>query len=252
MHKHLKNSQEVIFLFVLISLCLVWSVYILIDNTLPNFYILIFILLVNISMVAYVFKFDSQKDLVTIIAQQQNYWGIDSLYIIDRFKNLMQIKDDRIEVEVKIENMYVIDESIDYEKKIISIYVIKYFKKMEERYKAIVLKNIDEISKLPLENMIFQKLKNMIEKKLEIFIDYEKELNRFDNRVDFFLLYLWDKYSKVFNIGIGQLEAIVINDENKQEFINALDGMNLSSIKLCGSYLQYKYYEFIKDKGILC
>lgn len=252
MNKNSKDAHEIVFLFLLISLCVIWSVYLFTDNILPNFYILICILLIDVLVAYYIFKFDVSKDLVTIVAQQQNYWGIDSLYIIDTFKNLLKIKDDRIEVDAKIDNMYVINENIDYEKKIISLYTVKYFKKMEENYNPIYIKNINEISKLPLENMIFQKLKNMIEKKLEIFVDYDKELTIFNNRVDFFLMYLWDKYSKIFNIGIGQLESLVVNDENKQEFINALDGLNLSSVKLKGSYLQYKYDEFIKNKGIEC
>lgn len=251
-YRHSIDSHEVVLLFLLFSLCVIWGVYLLVDNTLPNFYILISILSINVLLLVYIYKFDKPKDVITIKAQQQNYWGIDSQYIINTFKHLMKIKEDRIEVDVKIENMYFIDESVDYEKKIISPFTIKYFKKMEENYIAPVVNNLDEISKLPLENKIFQRVKFMLEQKLEVFLNYEDELKKFDNRVDFFLIYLWDKYSKVFNIGIGQLESLVVNDENKQEFINAIDGMNLSSMKLRGSYLQYKYYEFIEKKGIEC
>ncbi|RXI43412.1 hypothetical protein CRU99_07715 [Malaciobacter mytili] len=245
-NKYKKDSYEVIFIFSLFCFCLIWTLYFLIDNTRPHIFILIAILLFELLLYIFILSFDEAKDKTKILAKQQNYWDIEADKIIKAFENLKIIKPDRIEVNVKKESLYTLEDN----RKVISIKAIEYYKKMQKNYIVIYIKNLDEIKKYPLESLILKKLVFYIEVKKEQFPNYLEILEKFDNRLDFFIMYLWHKYTKNFNIGIGQLEALVVDDENRQELINAIDNINLEKSKLKGSYLEYKYFEFLKERGL--
>jgi len=244
LNKYKKESRELVFLLVLYSICITWSVYLLIDNTRPTIYIEIVILSMLIFVYIYIQSIEESVDPINIVAIQQNYWEVDSKTVIKSFDKLSNEKEDRVEVSASLDNLY----SLNNDEKILSPTCIAYFKELEKKYKSPSITNINEIKKYPLHDKIFKKLVDFIEIEKELTLDYSMLINKLDNNLDFIIIYLWDKYSKDFNIGIGQLEAIVKNDIER-EFTNTLDNMNLKMIKLKGSYLQYKYYKFINQKG---
>ncbi len=246
LNKYKKESKELVLLITLYSLSFIWGLYMIIDYQRTAIYILILILCILCLSLYYIFNFSKDADSRKIYAKQQNYWGIDKEEVINTFSSYAIEKSDRIEVPCDKNELYIYTSS----NKTISPNTISYLKNMNKNYCYTYVKNIDEIKKYPLKDKIFNKLLNYIEIEKEIFINYNDTLNKLENNLDFFLIYLWSKYTKEFNIGIGQLETLVINDSNDREFINALDNINLNVIKLNGSYLLYKYKKFMEKKDL--
>jgi len=249
-NKYKKSSREIISLISLYSLTIVWSIFLFMDNERISIYILVIAFILLNCVFYYLFTNDQDTDPRVIYAKQQNYWDINSNDIIKTFRENEIEKEDRIEVKSNIDSLY-INKLDNPEIKMISPNAVTYLKKINELYKTIIITNIDDIKKYPIQNKIFEKLVSFIEKDKELFLNYNKILKEFDNNLDFFIIYLWDNYSKDFNIGIGQLEALCKNNKIHQEFINALDNTNLTMIKLKGSYLLYKYHKFLEKKGVI-
>jgi hypothetical protein len=247
-NKYNKHTKDIVSLICLFSFCITWSIFMLIDEKRIPIYFEAIILFILLSSFYYLLTHKNIKNHSLIYAHQENYWDIDKDYIIKIFAERSIEKEDRIEVLAAKESLYLDDNQSD--EKYISTNTISYFKKIHSIYQNNIINKIDEIKNYPLHNKIYNKIVEYLEKDKELFLDYNSILEKFDQNLDLFIIYLWDNYSKDFNIGIGQLESITTNNLIEQELINTLDNTNLKMIKLKGSYLQYKYEKFKKEKGI--
>lgn len=247
-NKYNRHAKDVVILTTVFSFCTIWSIYLLIDSTRIPIYMQAIILFIEIFCFYYLINITNIKNPTLIHAKQEDYWDIEKEHIINVFKNNAIEKEDRIEVTASNECLFV--EELNSNEKTISPMAISYLKKINGLYKIKKINDIEDIKKYSLHYKIFKKISLYLEKDKELFLDYTSIIKDFNYNLDFFIIHLWDKYSKDFNIGIGQLESITTNDILEQELINCLDNTNLKMMKLKGSFLQYKYETFKKEQGL--
>ena len=245
-NKYDKHSKDILMLISLFTICIIWSIYLLIDNERISFLIQIVILCILILCFYYIISINIEKNPKLIYAKQENYWNIDKENVINSFKYRSIEKNDRIEVNATSDSLYI----QEHETQSISPNAISYFKKLNSIYKPTIIKNVSEIKNHKIHNKIFEKISSNLEKDKELFLDYEDILSKFENNLELFIIYIWDKYSKDFNIGIGQLETLAKKNPIAIELINAIDNTNLKMLKLKGSFLQYKYEKSLEEKGL--
>ena len=75
-------------------------------------------------------------------------------------------------------------------------------------------------------------------------MDYEALLKENKMCAEFFLMDLWEKYTKRSNIGIANL-ILLGNREIEEEFVGALDNIDLNCVKAKGAALYYRYMVFV-------
>lgn len=102
----------------------------------------------------------------------------------------------------------------------------------------------DTINQIPLYKAVFDKIKFFIREQdikanlVDIFVEDNKGC------VEFFLLDLWERYTKRVNIGTANL-VLLAEREIEEEFIGAMDNVDLYSVKAKGAALYYRYMVFM-------
>lgn len=101
----------------------------------------------------------------------------------------------------------------------------------------------DTINQIPLYKTVFDKIKFFIREQdiqanlVDIFVEDK-------GCVEFFLLDLWERYTKRVNIGTANL-VLLAEREIEEEFIGAMDNVDLYSVKAKGAALYYRYMVFM-------
>ena len=101
----------------------------------------------------------------------------------------------------------------------------------------------DTINQIPLYKAVFDKIKFFIREQdikanlVDIFVEDK-------GCVEFFLLDLWERYTKRVNIGTANL-VLLAEREIEEEFIGAMDNVDLYSVKAKGAALYYRYMVFM-------
>lgn len=171
-----------------------------------------------------------------IIANQQRYYE-DALAkkIVKFYENRKIIKRNRVDVAVN-----------DNAKKLVVGGVIRpqFFVNYFD-FKGTKIKDLKELENNAVFKIIFSKVKEFIYE-LEVEIDYKKELEKNDFITEFFLMDLWERYTPKFNISVANLD-IFAKSKNDNEFLGAIDLLNLNCVKFKGAGIFYAYLEF-KDR----
>lgn len=178
------------------------------------------------------------KESVKILATRQSYWGITENQIRQKYANRLIVKDDRIEAAPSLNLLFY---RILPGVKLITgnlIYDIDRFLK-QKRYT--VIKEVKELEKYPLYNLIFKKITAFIAYK-EIKIDYEAALRDNGGNAEFFLMQLWEEHTQGFNIGTANLDVLA-NRSIEKHLIAALDAIDMESIRRDAAPLFFAYME---------
>lgn len=237
------NKKELVGIVSFFSIAIIWSVAIIFAKYELNL-LASLLMLVSYLLLGYYFVNQRPRVAIEIVAKQDSYWDVSPSIIEWNFQDREDEKKDRIEIEHDDVKFFVTDAK---EKKHFSMAYLDAYKQFENTYVLTKIKSLKEIKEYVIFNNVYNKiLESLLDQEIEI--DLEEVLARFDYTVEFFLMHLWENYMKQNNIGIGQLEALVSN-KYEEEFINALDNVLLSSVKFSGSYLFYKYSDFLRGQA---
>lgn len=173
---------------------------------------------------------------LSIKANQQRYFDeVNAKMIYNFYQKRKVIKSNRVETLVNEESKKIIKNG----------YIVPEFFLNYKNMQFTKIEKIEEIENYEIHNIIFKKIKGFI-KELEVKVDYQKELEKNKNCLEFLLMQLWEDYAKKFNISVANLDVLAKN-EVEIEFLGALDLLYLNSIKRKGATLYYKYLEH-KDR----
>ena len=84
-------------------------------------------------------------------------------------------------------------------------------------------------------------------KSLEQVVDWEEILKENDFYAEYFLIDIWCRFTKPFNIGTANLSVLATNN-TEYELVGAIDNADLNSVKRHGAGLFYMYAKF---KGLI-
>ncbi|TEY00691.1 hypothetical protein [Campylobacter sp. US33a] len=211
------------------------------DKTSSEYYLL-FIPLFLASMFYTRYR-KKMKDL-RVVADQQRYWEEVKPEDVDNFyQHRKKEKEKRISVSVNVKDkkfFKIFEINQNENKRYISLSFFKTLKRIENEFT--VVKNTDELKKYYLYDIVFKKIKGII-KQAEKMVDYEEVLKNNNYYAEFFLLFLWENYTQRTNISNSNL-LILAEREIEEEFVGALDNIDLNSVKKRGSALYYRYMVF--------
>jgi hypothetical protein len=208
-----------------------------------NRYIYLAFMPVFLVLVINIYKTGKRKP-VNIIAKRQSYWSIPSKSIYRCYKNRIFITSDRVETKLDTADKLFTkrySEAVSFSGNI----VLK-----SRNIKLTKVMFTDEIKNFQLYSLVFNKIKSIL-KVLEKDVDFESSLKENDMCIEYFLLDLWERFTKNFNIGTANLEVYAVSDI-QIEFIGALDNISLNSIKRNGAVLLYMFMKFknrLSDNG---
>lgn len=187
-----------------------------------------------------------------VIANQQRYWDeIKANDVYRFFERRKQRKAHKITIRVNAEEKKILRHIPDNpNSQYISINFFKKLKRLEEEFTFIctdnkqvktedILKSF-EVSRL--YTAIFKKILQIV-KKIDIKVDYGKILKENQNCAEFFLMDLWEQFTKRENIGNANL-ILLADREIEEELVGALDNLDLNCVKAKGAALYYRYMIF--------
>ena len=193
---------------------------------------------------------------LSVQANQQRYWdeikGSD-IYAFFAGRKKRKRKKIVIRVNEQEKKFFKTSESMP-DKDYVSVGFFKTLKRIESEFsfvkapsndkKAIEKAMNDTINKIPLYKVVFDKIKYFI-KEQDIDVDFVEILKEDKYCVEFFLLDLWERYTKRVNIGTANL-VLLAEREIEEEFIGAMDNIDLYSVKGKGAALYYRYMVFMQ------
>lgn len=182
-----------------------------------------------------------KSNTLKIIANQHRYWKeITPSDIYSFFHNRKQEKKDRIEIKVNRDRKKIYFNSKN------SFFIAPSFFLDLDELNLTKTTNYKDINNSILYRTIFKKLKGIIEDK-EITKEYDtffqEILNKNGNYLEYFLIYIWEEYTRDINIGSSYLELLAINNTEKQ-LVGALNISSLHNIVFNGSALYFAYMNF--------
>lgn len=185
-----------------------------------------------------------KKSTLKIIANQQRYWNeVDRNDVYEFFKNRKKIKSNRIEIDVNKEQKKFFFRGANFSE---NHYVTPSFFIELNSLEFTKTDNYKDVEKSVLHKALFNKLKGIIKDK-EITNDddsfFTEALSDNGNYLEYFLIYLWENYTKDINIGIANLELLAVNNTEEQ-LIGALDIVFLHNMVFRGSAMFYAYKRF--------
>lgn len=195
---------------------------------------------------------------LSVIANQQRYWSeIKGSDVYKFFLGRKERKRKKIVIRVNEgEKKFFQTSEFAPDKDYVNVGFFKTMKRIESEFSFVktpentddkaILKALEEvINKSRLYKAIFDKVKDFI-KEQDIDVDFVEILAENKNCVEFFLLDIWERYTKRVNIGTANL-VLLADKEIEEEFIGALDNIDLYSVKAKGAALYYRYMLF-KDR----
>lgn len=185
-----------------------------------------------------------KKSTFKVIANQQRYWNeVNGKQVYDYFKNRKKIKSNRVEIDVNKERKKFFFRGANFSE---NYYATPSFFVELNALELTKTDNYKDVEKSILYKTIFNKLKGIIKDK-EITNDYDtffaEALKDNGNYLEYFLIYLWENYTKDINIGIANLELLAVNNTEEQ-LIGALDIAFLHNMVYRGSAMFYAYKRF--------
>ncbi|EAJ2975602.1 hypothetical protein ACMWEF_001850 [Campylobacter jejuni] len=229
-------------------LCFGTSILLLRNNEDTSYLYLFFIPLFIFSMF-YIKKRKKVRGL-EIVADQQRYWDeITSDEVYDFFKHRKINKGKRFAVEVNEQERKFHKAKTPNSKNNVDNYISvsfwKRLKKIENEFTFV--ENIEQIEEYPLYHAVFNKIKDII-KSSEKKVNYDEILKENNYIVEFFLLYLWENYTQRINISNANL-ILLAENEIQEDFVGAMDNVDLNSVKKRGAALYFRYIVYHKREG---
>jgi hypothetical protein len=234
------KTRHVIKIYFVIGIFLIWGTYLFINlkewSPIANTYIYLLFIPIFLLLLIKVYKTGKQKP-INIVAKQQNYWNISPKNIYDYYRSRIVKRDDRIETKLNISSKQLTKKYSDETTFFTGNIALKI-----SSIELTKIADLNEIKNFQIYSMVFDKIKSIL-KYLEKDINLENTLKENDMCVEYFLLDLWDRFTKNFNLGTANLEIYAAND-TQREFVGALDSISLSSIKKEGVALLYLFMKF--------
>lgn len=196
-----------------------------------QYYYLVFVAFFYFA-IKYIERKSAPKPL-NVVANQQRYWQeITPKMVYEYYNPRKDIKSNRVEARINIESKKLIKNNL-----IVPQFFLDYY-----AFQPTHIEKIEDLENTLIFSVIFKRLKEII-KDLEAKVDYEATLKANGNYAEYFLMDLWESYTKKQNIGIAYLEILATNEKEK-ELIYALDLLFLQNVKRKGAVWFYKYLEF--------
>ena len=236
-HLARKDIKEINMYFMIVFLLCFWSVWLMSD------------LQENLSKIAYlafgilglylfkIVKENAKKEDIEIKVKQMSYWNIkpSSIYKFYNFRTIPKAK--RIETKInKLSKDFYRQYAND--KKFLTGNIFKEIEDIE----LTKIKTIKDLSNSLLYEMIYKKVKEFVES-LEKEVDWEEILKENDYYAEYFLIDIWCRYTKPFNIGTANLSILATNN-TEYELVGAIDNADLNSVKRHGAALFFLYAKF--------
>lgn len=237
-YKNQRSRRDLVYIIFLISMLIIWVSYFFFKNYDLEYKKILY----SSSLVIFILLFFYFKKIISpaplnIIAIQESYWNISASKIVNFFAYRKDYKKERIDI-----NINELQQSFLRQYDNNAIYLSANFFLDYENLKLTKINNIEELSLYPLYKTIFDKLFKVINDK-EIMLDYNDLLLKNNFIAEYFLMELWEVYTKDINIGIASL-ILNANNDIQRELIGALDNLDLNSIKRNGAGLYYSYMKF--------
>lgn len=190
---------------------------------------------------------------LSVQANQQRYW--EEIKASDVYKFFLGRKEPkRKKIVIRVnegEKKFFKSSELIPDKDYVSVNFFRMLKRIEKELTFVNVKssqNIekdmnDAINQIPLYKAVFDKIKFFIREQdiktdlVDIFVEDK-------GCVEFFLLDLWERYTKRVNIGTANL-VLLAEREIEEEFIGAMDNVDLYSVKAKGAALYYRYMVFM-------
>lgn len=242
-YKNQRHRRDLVYIILLVSLLMIWLTYFYTKdtNSLNNEKLLFLSLIVGFIMIFFILRKILAPAPLYIVATQQSYWNISPSRIISFFAPRKEPKTKRIDININELQQIWFRKYSNNEGYINANFFLNY-----ENLRLTTIKDLQELALYPLYKTIFDKLSKVIFDK-EISVEYKALLETNNFIAEYFLMELWEKYTKDINIGVASL-IVIANREIEKELIGALDNLDLNSIKRNGAGL---YYSYIKYKNKL-
>lgn len=190
---------------------------------------------------------------LSVQANQQRYW--EEIKASDVYKFFLGRKEPkRKKIVIRVnegEKKFFKSSELIPDKDYVSVNFFRMLKRIEKELTFVDLKSSQNIEKdmkdiinqIPLYKAVFDKIKFFIREQdikanlVDIFVEDK-------GCVEFFLLDLWERYTKRVNIGTANL-VLLAEREIEEEFIGAMDNVDLYSVKAKGAALYYRYMVFM-------
>lgn len=239
-----RDNKETVRNITILGIFVIWFIYLFFmlmnDNWSVSqqrqYYFLLFIPVFILTI--YVVHFLGKPKPLEVIAKQQSYWNVSQSAIYNYFKNRIIDKEDRKEVQINTLSKRFIRKYDSESRQYFTTSVYSEYKQL----KLTMVNSLSEIEDYGLYMMIFSKVSGFTKYK-EMSVDFEKILHENNMCLEYFLIDIWEKYTKEFNIGTATLN-VVAKREIEQQLIGALDNIDLSNVKRCGAGLFYSYMKF--------
>jgi hypothetical protein len=238
-----RDNKETVKNVSVIGLCTTWFAYLFFvfvndnwDIPQQRYYFLLFIPV--FVLMTYVTYFLGKPKILSIIAKQQNYWNVPQSVIYDYFRGRIVDKQDRKEVEINVLSKKFTRKYNNEASQYFTTNVYSEYKQL----KLTAVKNLSDIKEYSLYMTVFLKIKGFVKYK-EVSVDFEKILYENNMCLEYFLLDIWERYTKEFNIGTATLN-VVAKREIEQQLVGALDNIDLVNVKRHGAALFYSYMKF--------
>lgn len=190
---------------------------------------------------------------LSVQANQQRYW--EEIKASDVYKFFLGRKEPkRKKIVIRVnegEKKFFKSSELIPDKDYVSVNFFRMLKRIEKELTFVDLKSSQNIEKdmndiinqIPLYKVVFDKIKFFVREQdikanlVDIFVEDK-------GCVEFFLLDLWERYTKRVNIGTANL-VLLAEREIEEEFIGAMDNVDLYSVKAKGTALYYRYMVFM-------
>ena len=190
---------------------------------------------------------------LSVQANQQRYW--EEIKASDVYKFFLGRKEPkRKKIVIRVnegEKKFFKSSELIPDKDYVSVNFFRMLKRIEKELTFVDLKSSQNIEKdmndiinqIPLYKAVFDKIKFFIREQdikanlVDIFVEDK-------GCVEFFLLDLWERHTKRVNIGTANL-VLLAEREIEEEFIGAMDNVDLYSVKAKGAALYYRYMVFM-------
>lgn len=211
----------------------------------------LFLFFIPIFFIGFVFMKKKRKiSSLEVVANQQRYWNeITSNDVYKFFNKRKKRRLDRIIVRVNEEEKELL-RNLPNDEWRLSFNFFRRLKRIEDEFTFICKENksikkediVKSLKNYKLYTAIFKKIDEFI-RKMDVEVDYGNLLKENQNCTEFFLMDLWEKYTKRENIGTANL-ILLADREIEEELVGALDNIDLNSVKPKGSALYYRFMVF--------
>lgn len=188
------------------------------------------------------FKYKIDKEIDNknkVVAKQLQFWDIPVSHILNTYKNRIVKLEGREEIKEVDNKNYFIMNKLGEKMLLPEIYSsIKRYKKFTKIKDSSYFEKTDS----KVHKLLYNKIKSL-NKQNEANLDFEKILKDNHFVLQFFILDLWERLTKVEAIGVANLKSIAEN-EKERHLIGAIYGLEYipqrEGLELLAHYLHFK------------